>query len=69
MIDNKAFVFGNHGSSPVELLGGGAKELSHVDIQVFIVGKDLLLDNLVKILHVHLDNVCLILETAVGLAN
>ena len=69
MIDDKAFVFGNHGSSSVKLLGGGAKELGHVDIQVFIVGKDLLLDNLVKILHVNLDNVCLVLETAVGIAN
>lgn len=47
MLDNYAFAVGDHRTDLAKLFRRGLQELGHACVQVFIVGKDVFLDDLI----------------------
>jgi len=57
VVDDDSFVLSYHGAYLAKTFAGIAEEFRHTCVKVFIVGEDFLLDDLVVVVHVHLDNV------------
>lgn len=51
-----SFVFGNQRANCIQTLLGGKKEATNARVQVFVVGKDALLDDRVVVVHIGFDH-------------